>query len=582
MARSWAAGRTRRQPFFPAIVPSLALLACLATPAGAQPWLKDIPQIREPEFRAPGWVSDEILVQFKDAKDQEAMARAARDEGGELREVVTPDGLARVRLASGSEVRPAMAQWMRRPDVLYAAPNFKAHGFFVPNDTTIATFDLAWNLRAIDAYSAWDVARGDPSIVLGIVDSGVAFEDHPIPPNEQPFVKPGVTMYRRSPELPGPFLPGWDFVHDDAHPNDDNGHGTMVATLAAGLANNTAGSAGIAFGVTILPVKVLDYRTDAQADDIVQGIRFAADHGANVINLSLGFPPLHFFEGLGFTRPEINDMFRPLKDAIQYAQRRGAIIVAAAGNFDADEVSLPAAYPGVIAVGATGFDDLPTSYTSTGQKLSLMAPGGDFTELNGDHVQDALFELGIKPFRSVGSLANPDSFGVFPFFGTSGASPQVAGAVALLASMGIKSQGSIEQALRSTAKQMFPPNGFDRRDGYGLVQVGAAVREAAGIRSLAGDAPVGALQARMISGNPARGEAALSFRVATPGRVRARVFNARGEMVRTVMDAVREAGLHLVVWDGKDEHGQDAPSGIYFMRIDAKDGAATRKVAFLR
>jgi len=327
---------------------------------------------------------------------------------------------------------------------------------------------------------------------------------------------------------------------------------------------------------------VLDYRTDAQADDIVQGIRFAADHGADIINLSLGFPPVSFFELLGFTRPEVNDMFRPLKDAIQYAQRRGAIIVAAAGNFEADEVSLPAAYPGVIAVGATGFDDFPTSYTSTGQKLSLMAPGGDFTELNGDHVQDAVFNLSIKPFRSDGSLANPDSFGVFPFFGTSGASPQVAGAVALLASMGIKSQGSVEQALRSTAKQMFPPNGFDRRDGYGLVQVGAAVREALGIRSLAGDAPVGALQARMISGNPARGEAALSFRVATAGRVRARVFNARGDLVRTVMDAVREAGLHTVVWDGRDERGQAAPSGIYFMRIDAKDGAATRKVAFLR
>jgi subtilisin family serine protease len=275
-------------------------------------------------------------------------------------------------------------------------------------------------------------------------------------------------------------------------------------------------------------------------------------------------------------------MFRPLKDAIQYAQRRGAIIVAAAGNFHADEVSLPAAYPGVIAVGATGFDDFPTSYTSSGQKLNLMAPGGDFTELNGDHVQDALFELSIKPFRSDGSLANPDSFGVFPFFGTSGASPQVAGTVALLASMGIKNQGSIEQALHATAKQMFPPGTFDPRDGYGLVQVGAAVREALGIRSLAGDAPSGALQARMISGNPARGDAAISFRVSTPGRVRARVFNARGELTRTLLDAVRETGFHTVVWDGKDAHGQQAPSGIYFMRIDAKDGTATRKVAFLR
>ncbi|HKO22224.1 MAG TPA: S8 family serine peptidase [Candidatus Eisenbacteria bacterium] len=557
---------------------------CLAAPAGAQSLLKNIPQTHEPEFRAPGWVSDELLVQFRDAKDQNAMARAAREEGVDLREVVTTDGLARVSVTPGTDVPQSMKQWMRRDDVLYAAPNFQAHGFFVPNDTTIATFDLAWNLRAIDAYSAWDVVRGDPSIVLAIVDTGVAFEDHAVPPNESPFLWPGTTMYRQSPELPGPFLQGWDFVHDDAHPNDDNGHGTMCATLAAGLANNVAGSAGIAFGVTILPVKVLDYRADAQADDIVQGIRFAADHGANIMNLSLGFPPLTFFEFLGFTKQEVDQMFRPLREAIQYAQRRGVIIVAAAGNFDADEVSLPAGYPGVIAVGATGFDDLPASYTSSGKTLDIMAPGGDFTELNNDHVQDAIFNLSIKPNRSEGSLAKPDSFGVFPFFGTSGASPQVAGTVALLQSLGVKNQGSVEQTLYSTAKQPFVPNrgGWDPRDGYGLVQVGAAVRKAAAKGPASSAGAPGTLEARLLSGNPARGGAALSFTIRTEGRVRARVFNAKGELVRTMLDAVRSAGVHTVAWDGRDERGQAAPSGIYFLRIDANDAVATRKVAFLR
>ena len=558
---------------------------CLAAPAGAQTFLKNVQQSRQPEFRAPGWVSDEVLVQFRDAKGKDGMARAAREEGSELREVVTTDGLARVRITPGSDVPQSMRQWMRRSDVLYAAPNFQARGFFVPNDTTIGTFDLAWNLRAIDAYSAWDVARGDPSVVLAIVDTGVAFEDHPIPPNELPFLWPGISTYRRSPELPGPFLQGWDFVHDDAHPNDDNGHGTMVATLAAGLANNVAGSAGIAFGVTILPVKVIDYRADGTADDIVQGIRFAADHGADIMNLSLGFPPLTFFEFLGLSKQEVDDMFRPLREAIQYAQRRGVIIVAAAGNFEAPEVSLPAGYPGVIAVGATGFDDLPTSYTSFGKTLDLMAPGGDFTELNHDHVQDAVFNLSIKPFRSDGSLAKPDSFGVFPFFGTSGASPQVAGTVALLASMGMKNQGLIEQTLQSTAKQPFVPNhgGWDERDGYGLLQVGAAVRKAAGKGPApAAGAPAGTLEARLLSGNPARGGAALSFKIGAEGRVRARVFNARGELVRTMLDAVREAGTHTIAWDGRDERGQAAPSGIYFLRIDANDAVATRKVAFLR
>ena len=161
----------------------------------------------------------------------------------------------------------------------------------MPNDTTIATFDLAWNLRSVGAYDAWDVATGSPDVVLAIIDTGVAFEDHPIPSYEIPNVKPGVTMYRRSPELPGPFRPGWDFVNGDAHPNDDNGHGTFVATIAAGQASNTAGSAGIAFGVTILPIKVIDYRNDSAMEWIVNGIRFAADQGADIASLSLGFPP---------------------------------------------------------------------------------------------------------------------------------------------------------------------------------------------------------------------------------------------------------------------------------------------------
>jgi serine protease len=581
MARSRAAGHTRRQPFLPALVSILFLLPCLAAPARALTGLVEISQDLQAGFRAPGYVPDEVLVQFREPQGRDAMARAAHEEGGELAEEVTPDGLARVRLGPGSSVMGAIDQWMRRPDVLYAAPNVHARAFFVPNDTTIATFDLTWNLRSVDAYSAWDVVRGDPSVVLGIVDSGVAFEDHPIPPNESPFIKPGVTMYRRSPELPGPFLPGWDFVHDDAHPNDDYGHGTMVTTIAAGAANNTAGSAGIAFGVTILPVKVLNYRGNGETDDIVQGIRFAADHGADIINLSLGYPPLGFF---GLPPNELKQMFRPLQEAVSYARRRGAIVVAAAGNFGADEVSLPAGYPGVISVAASGFDDFPASYTSFGQRLDLMAPGGDFTELNHDHVQDAVFELSIKPFRSDGSLANPDSFGVFPFFGTSGAAPHVSGAVALLLSMGLKDEGAILQTLRSTARQRFDPvqGGFDPRDGFGLLQVGEAVRHPVGGPSLAGSSPEGALRARMISGNPARGEAALSFRMAAAGRVRARVFNSRGELTRTLADGPREAGTQTLRWDGRDERGQDAPSGIYFVRIDTSEGHATHKVAFLR
>ncbi len=568
---------------------TLALTACFLVPgpnrASAQSWLWEIPYGLEPGFRPPGFVPNQLLVKFRESMRREAIEIAVREEGGRLMELVTPDGLAKVELDPASTVGGVIDRWNRRGDVEYAAPNLYARGFFTPNDTTIATFDLAWNLRSVDAYEAWDVVRGDPKIVLAIIDSGVAFEDHPIPPYEHPFVRPGVTMYRRSPDLPGPFLPGWDFVHDDAHPNDDNGHGTSVATIAAGAANNTAGSAGIAFGITLLPIKVLNYQNDAQTDHILKGIRFAADQGADIINLSLGFAPISFLRSLGVPENELAHAFKPLRDAIFYAQRRGSIVVAAAGNFAASEVSLPAGYPGVISVGATGVDNHRSSYSSYGQRLSFAAPGGDFTEINNDHVQDGVAVLSIKPHRSLGSLANPDSFNVFIFFGTSGASPHVAGAVALLMSLGLRDQGAIEQTLRASAINPFADtNGFDPEYGFGLIQLAQAVRNPvpAGGLHHAGALSGGGIQARLVSGNPSRGESSLAFRVTRPGPVTVRIFDARGALVRTLAKGPAEAGPRTVRWDGRDAQGAPAASGIYFWRVETVEGSSSRKVAFLR
>jgi serine protease len=372
-------------------------------------------------------------------------------------------------------------------------------------------------------------------------------------------------------------------VNDDDHPNDDNGHGTQVATIAAGLANNVAGSAGIAFGVTILPVKVLDYRADGEMSRIIRGIRFAADQGANVANLSLGFVPLGRLKAFGFPPNLLAHMFKPLRDAIFYAQQRGVIVVAASGNFGVDEVSLPAGYPGVISVGATGADNRRSSFSSYGSELEFVAPGGDFVDVNGDHVLDGVANLGIKPYRSDGSLANPDSFNVFVFFGTSMASPHVAGAVALLRSLGMTDQGSIEETLRATAIHPFGNlNARDPEYGFGLVQVGEAVRHPVPAHGLQHADRPGALNARLTSSNPARGTISMSFRISRPGRVLARVFDARGALVRTVAAEQAAGGERSIRWDGRDDRGTPAPSGIYFFRLETPDGAEVRKFAFLR
>lgn len=562
----------------------LLLLTASLLPSAARAHTNVIPSETELVWPAPGYVPDELLVQFRVGVGTDRAMTTIREKGATARRMLTPDGLVEVKLPPGMSVPDAIDGWNAHPDVEYAVPNAYAQGFFVPNDSLIGKPDLTWNLRSVGAYDAWDVVTGDPGIVLAMIDTGVAFEDHRIPSYELPFVKPGVTMYRRSPELPGPFLQGYDFINDDDHPNDDNGHGTMTATIAAGQANNIAGSAGIAFGVTILPIKVLDSLSRGTLSTIVSGIRYATDHGANIENLSLGFFPLGRRPQDRTLPPNVlAHLFHPLRDAINHAQSHGVVVVASAGNFGLPEIGLPAAYPGVISVGATGVNDSIASYSSFGKGLSFVAPGGDFTDLNDDRVQDAVFNLSIKPFRSEGSLANPDSFGVFPFFGTSASAPHVSGAVALLMSLGMRNQSLIEQTLRETALNKFGFGFHDSLYGAGLIQIDKAVRLAAS-RS-APKLALGAAQgsgARLTTKNPSRGGAALALKISRPGDVRVQLFDVRGRLVRTIAEGRYPAGERLLRWNGEDDRGRQVGSGIYFFRVETPDGIEKRRIAVLR
>ena len=576
-------------------IPRFALAASLAAlllgiggtppPADAQTPSRHIPR---DELRGPLYVEGELLVKFREDVAPEERTRAARAQGDRFTETITPSGLVKVRLGPGRKVLDAIDGWNARKDVEYAAPNATARAFFVPNDTVIAKFDIAWNLRVVHAYDAWDVVRGDPRVVLAIIDSGVAHEDRVIPENERQFVAPLSEMYRRSPELPGPFVQGYDFVNDDPYPDDDYSHGTNVATIAAGAANNVAGSAGIAFGVTIMPIKVLDYRGDSNMEWIVKGIQYAVDHGADVANLSLGFPPITLLRGLGYPGNVLAHMFKPLRDVVSYAHRKGTILVGATGNFDFPEVSPPAVYSSVIAVGATNVDNRRSSYSSYGAALDLMAPGGDFTDLNGDHIQDQIALMSMKPFRSDGSLARPDSFGTFFFIGTSAAAPHVSGAVALLLSRGMTRPNEIEQALRSTAVLPFPDS-TSAEYGAGVLDLAAAVRFGAPLTTEpppddggGGGETGGGVNPELISGNPSRGTAAIAFQVPQPGKVLARIFDVRGRLIRTLFEGESTSGDRTVQWDGRAKDGSVAASGIYFFRIDTPKGSAIRKVAFLR
>jgi serine protease len=357
-----------------------------------------------------------------------------------------------------------------RKDVVYAVPDVKAHASdFIPNDpgrgtTPSGWTNVQWNFIgpfSVNAPAAWQNAinagaPGGRGVVVAVLDTGVAYGRR--------------GEFRKSPDLAKThFVKGYDFVSHDAYANDRNGHGTHVASTIGEATNNGVGLTGLAYGATIMPVRVLDDHGEGDASDIAAGVRFAVRHGAQVINLSLEF-------STDVTASEIPE----LVDALSYAHRRGAFLVGASGNEAHRSVAYPARARYVVSVGATTEHGCLSDFSNQGTGLDIAAPGGGADAVIEDDPDCHPAERPGRDIYQVTLQGNEKNrrFGIpGGYEGTSMAAPHVAAAAALVIATKVigahPTPGAIEQRLKSTARDLGAP-GPDTRYGAGLLDAAAA------------------------------------------------------------------------------------------------------------
>ena len=398
---------------FAAILTAVALVATSALPMAAG----------EPPPAA--FVPGEILIKLKPGASPAGADSLLAAYGLPAQAAVPALDVSKVTVAPGQEMA-TIARLEADPRVLYAELNYTAFALETrPNDLYFnPPYSRQWGLSKIQAPAAWDITTGESDIIIAVVDSGIDL-DHP------------------DLSCAGKLVSGYNYVSPGLPPDDDHGHGSHVAGIAAACTNNTTGVAGLAWGSRLMPVKALSSTGFGTYESVANGIIYAANHGADIINLSLG--------GIGDSDT--------LSDAIDLANSRGALVVAAAGNCGSgctingqvyyNPIIYPAAYPGTVAVAATDSGDNWASFSEHHPYVDVAAPG-------------------ISIYSTVPAGYEYDT-------GTSMATPFVAGLAALIwsANPGL-SRDQVRTVIQANADDLGTP-GKDDYFGYGRINAWRAL-----------------------------------------------------------------------------------------------------------
>ena len=388
----------------------------------------------------PKYKNKEIIIKYRSnvtsAKIKEFEQKEELDRVKDL--LIGDEIFIHYKVAAKEDIQKIKKEYKKISIIEGVQLNHLVQANKIPNDTY---YDSQWGVVSLNLEAAWDITNDSSGITIAVVDSGII-------PNH-PDLKANISNA------------GYDFVDEDSIPHDltvitndgtkfyyCNGHGTHVAGILGAITNNKQGIAGVNWDLNILPIRVLDGQGNGSNSDVAEGIEYAVEQGADIINLSLGG---NYVERIQEGEIDI------VKSAIESAVNNNVLVFAAAGNGGKDEVMDPASYETTIAVGSLDPDNTRNNSSNYGDKLDIMAPGSNIMSTYGNY--DPI----IKEF----------TYDIEELSGTSMATPYVSGVAALLLGQGVKWH-EIESILKETAVDL-GPTGRDDKFGYGLVDAYGAL-----------------------------------------------------------------------------------------------------------
>lgn len=428
---------------------AIAAAAALVPPRGARASLElRTASISHAGAAAMGTIPGEIVVQFRTDTDERTARRAIHEAGGGAARQSAFGQRWLVSMDHGLTSEFGLDYLRRLPEVDYAEPNGRVRAFGRPNDRL---YDLQWHMKMLNVERTWDIQTGDPSVVVAVLDTGIAYEDF------GPF--------RKAPDWGSvQFVRGYNVFNGSSNAHDDNFHGTHVASTIAEATNNGVGVTGLCHNCALMSVKVLDANGDGTFFGVAEGIDYATGFNeggrrVKVINMSLG--------GSGSSQT--------VRQAVDRAFAGGIVLVAAAGNDGEGTLSFPAVLSNVIAVGAVDGRKRRAPYSNFGAELDLVAPGGDLSrDDDRDGYPDGVLQQTFDP-DTAALEGRYDDFAYFFVSGTSEATPHVAALAALLVRQGITDPGAVKAAIEQTAEDL-GDSGRDDQFGHGLIRPAEALK----------------------------------------------------------------------------------------------------------